>query len=246
MKARGVEVELHQHEEAQLMYASSGTLQIHTRSGCWLVPPQLAVWVPAHVLHKIDVLSDVHVCIVYYQAIAARTWAPAQALNRTFALGVTPLLRELIFAAVKPDNSSEKSELLVKLILNELNDITDAPTFLPLPSSPVGKRVADLAIRYQEIQMDVAELARQAGTSVRNISRVFPAETGLTFKSWRQRARIVLSIEQLSGKVPVARVAAKVGFSSTAAFSYAFRQIIGMTPSEFMERNALIKNPQKQ
>ncbi|WP_206217832.1 AraC family ligand binding domain-containing protein, partial [Pseudomonas viridiflava] len=60
IKARGVEVELHQHEEAQLMYASSGTLQIHTRSGCWLVPPQLAVWVPAHVLHKIDVLSDVH------------------------------------------------------------------------------------------------------------------------------------------------------------------------------------------
>lgn len=136
------------------------------------------------------------------------------------------------------DAAPEKAELVVKLILHELIEASDAPTFLPLPTSAIGRRVADHALADAGMHADVGELASRAATSVRTISRLFPAETGLTFKTWRQRARIVLAIDQLSEGKPVSKVAAQTGFASTAAFSFAFRQVTKMTPTTFLDQSS--------
>ena len=78
------------------------------------------------------------------------------------------------------------------------------------------------------------ELSVRAATSVRSVSRLFPKETGLTFKAWRQRARIVQAMDSLARGTPIVRVSTEFGFSSTAAFSSAFRQVTAMTPTQFL------------
>ncbi len=133
------------------------------------------------------------------------------------------------------DATPEKTELVVRLILHELTETPDAPTFLPLPASAIGRRVADLAIADTRMHLDIGELASRAATSARTISRLFPSETGLTFKAWRQRARIVFAIDQLSVGSTISQVAAHAGFASTAAFSFAFRQVTNMTPTAFLD-----------
>ncbi len=237
-KMRGAAVALHAHEEAQLLFAASGTMQVYTDSGRWLVPPQLAVWLPAGVPHRIDVLSDTEAWMIYWHRVASQAWAPSASLDRAFALRVTTLLRELIFAAFAADAAPDKAELVVQLILHELTETPDAPTFLPLPASAVGRRVADLALADPRSQLDIGELASRAATSVRTISRLFPTETGLTYKAWRQRARIVLAIDQLSAGTAVSQVAARAGFASTAAFCFAFRQVTKATPTLFLDQAA--------
>jgi AraC-like DNA-binding protein len=69
------------------------------------------------------------------------------------------------------------------------------------------------------------------------LSRLFASETGLSFKSWCQRARIAGAIERLSmGKnVSVKKLAAELGYASVPAFSHAFRQVTGKTPTEFVD-----------
>src|ERR1051326_7965506 len=42
---KGVRLDTHMHREAQLVYASRGTMQVTTPKGRWLVPPDRAVWV---------------------------------------------------------------------------------------------------------------------------------------------------------------------------------------------------------
>lgn len=108
---------------------------------------------------------------------------PERRLDYIFALAVTPLLRELILGAVKVDIPSEKAELPVRLILHELTETPDVRVFLPMPISTIGRRVADLALADAQMQLDVSDLARRAATSLRAISRMFPVETGLTFKA---------------------------------------------------------------
>ena len=233
-KTRGTAVALHAHDEAQLIFAASGTMQVYTASGRWLVPPQLAVWVPAGVPHRSEMLSDTEHWMIYWHASASRAWAPSEALDRAFALRVTPLLRELIPAAFEADAAPGKTELVVRLILHELTETPDAPTFLPLPASVVGRRVAGQALADPRSQLDIGELACRAATSVRTVSRLFPLETGLTYKAWRQRARIVLAIDQLSAGRAISQVAAHAGFRSTAAFCFAFRQVTKMTPTMFL------------
>ena len=57
-KRRGMGLPMHAHDEAQLIYAAAGMVQIHTPEGRWLVPSQLAVWIPAGTSHRLEVLSD--------------------------------------------------------------------------------------------------------------------------------------------------------------------------------------------
>ncbi len=238
-KARGEAVTLHDHDEAQLIFAASGTMQISTTSGRWLVPPQLAVWVPAGMPHAVDVLSDAEHWMIYWHAAAAREWAPSVSLDRAFALRVTPLLRELIFAAFAGEAPPGRTGLVLRLILHELTETPDAPTFLPLPGSAIGRWVAELALADPGCRLDVGDLASRAATSVRTISRLFPAETGLTFKAWRQRARIVPAIDRLAAGDTISQAAAHAGFASAAGFCFAFRQVTSVTPAAFsMTRRA--------
>ena len=226
---------MHAHDEAQLTFVTSGTMQILTAAGRWLVPPQLAVWAPAGVPHQVEVLSRCDFWIIYWQPSAARAWSPSRSLDRAFALRVTPLLRALIAAAFSEGVSLEKTELIVRLTLHELTEAPDAPTFLPVPASAVGQRLADLAFADHRNQLSILELASRAATSVRTVSRLFPAETGLTYKAWRQRARIVRAINQLSKGDTVSRVSVDAGFASTAAFSFAFRQVTALKPTAFLD-----------
>ena len=80
-------------------------------------------------------------------------------------------------------------------------------------------------------------MAREVGTSARTLSRLFSAETQLSFKSWCQRARIAAAIERLSMEtdVSVKQLASELGYASVPAFSHAFRQVTGKTPTEFSE-----------
>jgi transcriptional regulator GlxA family with amidase domain len=106
-----------------------------------------------------------------------------------------------------------------------------------MPSDPRARRVAELVLAEPAGIRELDDLARAAGASQRTITRLFPAETDLTFKEWRQRARILASIELLDGKrASVSQVAARLGFSSTAAFGHAFRQVLGIAPGEFVNR----------
>ena len=43
----------HSHNRAQLLYASKGTIRVHTVENMWLIPPQCALWIPAFVEHSV-------------------------------------------------------------------------------------------------------------------------------------------------------------------------------------------------
>ena len=238
IKPRSMAMPTHTHDEAQLTFAASGMVQVHTDEGRWLVPPQLAVWVPAGVSHRVEALTDAELWMVHWQQSALLAWAPPVLRERgAFALHIAPLLRALLEVAFTADLAADKAELVVRLMLHELMQTADAPTFLPWPISPLGRRLADLAFKDQQNRLSLSELACRAATSVRSASRVFPAETGLTFKAWRQRARIVRAIDRLSRGEAIARVSAQSGFASAAAFSSAFRQVTAMAPTEFLDRS---------
>ncbi|HWV62215.1 MAG TPA: helix-turn-helix transcriptional regulator [Oxalicibacterium sp.] len=234
---RGTRLGLHVHREAQLLYASSGIMQVTTPKGRWLVPPARAVWLPPGIEHAVDVLADIEMRALLVPPSWLATHPEAGRLQREFVVSVRPLLRETILAAFRDDNDLQRIGLLVAMALYELAEDEDAATFMPLPTDPRARRVADLVLADPAGTQDLDLLAQEAGASARTITRLFPAETDLTFKAWRQRARIMSAVETLgSGHTSIKRLASQLGFSSVAAFSHAFRQVMGMTPGEMMRK----------
>lgn len=235
---KGVRLDPHMHREAQLVYAARGTMQVTTPKGRWLVPPDRAVWVPALSEHAIDVLADIQMRTLYFELPWLKREARRHPLDTEFVVRVSPLLHQAILALFEAGSDRERTELLLRLTMLELDQAEDSATFIPLPQEPRCRRAADIVLADPTADHEIETLAREVGTSARTLSRLFSAETELSFKSWCRRARIAAAIERLStdATVSVKQLAADLGYASVPAFSHAFRQVTGRTPTGFAEK----------
>jgi AraC-like DNA-binding protein/quercetin dioxygenase-like cupin family protein len=235
---KGVRLDPHMHREAQLVYAARGTMQVTTPKGRWLVPPDRAVWVPAKLEHAIDVLADIEMRTLYFDPAWVKRERRSKSLRSEFVVRVSPLLHQAILALFETRNTPERIALLIRLAMLELHRAEDSATFVPLPHEPRCRRAADIVLGDPTAAHEIETLAQKVGTSARTLSRLFSSETKLSFKSWCQRARIASAIERLSTKanVSVKQLAAELGYASVPAFSHAFRQVTGRTPTEFAEK----------
>ena len=234
---KGVRLDTHMHREAQLVYAAKGTMQVTTPKGRWLVPPDRAVWVPARLEHAIDVLADIEMRTLYFDLAWLKREQRSESLESEFVVRVSRLLHETILALFDGRHHPDRTGLLVRLAVLELHHAEDSTTFIPLPHEPRCRRAADIVLGDPTGSHEIETLAREVGTSARTLSRLFSSETQLSFKSWRQRARIAAAIEKLAtdANVSVKQLASELGYASVPAFSHAFRQVTGKTPTEFSE-----------
>jgi AraC-like DNA-binding protein/quercetin dioxygenase-like cupin family protein len=236
--AKGVGLDTHMHREAQLVYAARGTMQVTTPKGRWLVPPDRAVWVPALLPHAIDVLANIEMRTLYFDLAWLKREERSSSLEAEFVVRVSPLLHQAILALFDDHTTPERTALLVRLAMLELHQAEDSATFIPLPHEPRCRRAADIVLADLTGDHEIGTLARTVGTSARTLSRLFAAETQLSFKSWCQRARIAAAIEKLSTDVnlSVKQLASDLGYASVPAFSHAFRQVTGKTPTAFADK----------
>lgn len=236
---RGTRLGIHAHREAQLLFAAQGLMQVTTPKGQWLVPPTRAVWLPPRVEHAVDVLADIEMRALLVEPAWLMTHARSSRLQREFVVRVEQLLRETVLALFGESTEPLHIAALAQVALFELCEAEDAVTFIPLPKDPRARRVAELVLAEPAAARGLDHLARLSGTSTRTITRLFAAETDLTFKEWRRRARIMAAVQALENRTTsIKQISSRLGFQSVAAFSYAFRQVMGVTPSAFRSMTA--------
>src|SRR4051812_19603747 len=170
----GTQLGHHAHRKAQVLFAASGIMEVTTRKGRWLVPPQRAVWLPPRVEHSVGVLADIEMRTLDVESAWLAVHPLAPGLGREFVVKVGPLLRQLILALFHGGRDVRRDELLFELALVELPEAEDATTFIPLPADPRGRRVADRILADPAAMTELDELARAAGASARTITRLFP------------------------------------------------------------------------
>jgi AraC-like DNA-binding protein/mannose-6-phosphate isomerase-like protein (cupin superfamily) len=224
-------IDHHLHARGQLVYAVHGVMMVAAEGGQWIVPPTRAIWMPAGVVHMIRCIGVVHMRSIYVRPDAA-----PQLPGRAHAVGVSPLLRELIQAATEvlpPYREDSRDGRLMRLLLDELHALPVLPLYLP---QPVDARLRRICARLSERPDDVATLADWAvdlGIDAKTIQRLFARETGMTFGQWRQQARLLHGLERLAIGDKVVDVALALGYDSPSAFAAMFKRQFGETPSAF-------------
>src|SRR5512145_1115500 len=84
--------------------------------------------------------------------------------------------------------------------------------------------------------LDRETLAAVAGFSIPHFHRVFTAQVGESAVSYVRRLRLERAGRKLRmGAVDITEVARAAGYESHAAFSKAFKQQFGLSPSEFRQ-----------
>ena len=88
-----------------------------------------------------------------------------------------------------------------------------------------------IARRYDQ-DLSLADIARQVGTSVFHLARVFKRRTGLSLHAYRTQLRLRAALERIATPgADLLEVALDLGFSSHSHFTDAFRRAFGTTPS---------------
>lgn len=84
------------------------------------------------------------------------------------------------------------------------------------------------------------QLAKLAGFSVPHFHRIFTAEVGENIADYVRRVRLKRAAQKLMmGAVDLTQVALAAGYQSHAAFSTAFKQHYGYTPSQYRKLDFL-------
>ncbi|MCF7549698.1 AraC family transcriptional regulator [Pseudonocardia sp. WMMC193] len=213
----------------QFVYAAAGTMTVSTARGAWTLPPHRGLWIGEHEPVTVTNPASVAMRVLYLDAALRALDGAARAVN------VPRFARELVLHAVRvaPLRTSDPVQsALVTLLVDQLAALQAAPLWLPLPTDPRARDLAD-AVRARP-DADLDALARRVSTGRRTLERLFPAETGLTLGAWRRRARILRSVELLGAGAPVTRAAVEVGYTTPSAFVVAFRAELGETPGRYL------------
>ena len=230
-RSSGHKVATHCHPTAQLIYAVAGVIVVTVPDGQWVLPPTRALWIPAGICHEMQTVGEVHLRTLYIRP----DLGPAQ-LDGCQVVHVSPLLRELIVAAVAIAPSTEparRDQHLIDLLLDELVTAPSLPLRLPWPTDPEIAHVCRKLADHPDDNATLSTWATRLGIDARTVQRRFLRETGMTFGRWRQQARLVHALERLAGGERVLAVALDLGYSSPSAFSSMFKRQFGATPSAY-------------
>jgi len=223
----------HRHERGQVIHAVSGVMELSAGDDLWIIPPQRALWMPPNLAHGLRAMGAVELRTVFVHP--ARI--PPNFPERPAVVSISPLLRELLVRAASiPDDYAAQGRdgLIMTLILLELGWEADAPWRLPMGRDPRLTRVCAALLQRPDDNRTLTEWGKFSGASARTLARLFAEETGLSFQHWRRQARVVLAMPRLAAGVPIAVIAADLGYETPGAFAAVFRRFTGQPPSRYV------------
>jgi len=232
---RGGGLPPHRHDRAQLLAVTSGSIAVIAEGHTFVAPPERAVWLPRNTLHETRHLASTRVRTVYVHADAC---APLP--QRTTVVQVSPLLRELLTAAVaRPREYQEDGSdgRLMEVLIDQIAVSRALPLNLPIPASAPLLALATRILDRPEEPLNIAVLAQSLGMSARTLQRQFKTETGLSLRSFRRQAKLFRALELLSARTPVSRISDMLGFGEPSAFIAMFRSAYGVTPGRYLAQD---------
>jgi len=221
----------HDHPSIQLIHAVRGVMVVSTDIGQWIVPPSRGLWMPGGTTHSIRMVGNVEMRTAFIRTDAARDLP-----TRCAVLGVSPLLRELLLAAIEvplPYAADSRHGRLMRLLLDEVQQMPTLPLSLPHPTDTRLREICEMISRAPDDKSTASDWAQRLGVDPKTIHRLFLRETGMTFGQWRQQARLLAALEHLASGARIVDVALELGYNSPTAFATMFKRQFGVTPSSF-------------
>ena len=236
----GIDLAPHSHRRVQLVEAVTGTLRVTIGDREYFVPEGYACWIPSGMTHALTSHNHrIALRIFYFMADTADSDAgsfsvhyvcPWASANFRFIADYGPVISlddsGLYSFCLSFFHTFRKEERRLELPLRGIN--ADTPPVLRKAMAYIHTHLAD------DIKQE--DVAGAAGISPRSLSRLF-SEGDTTFCDFLRYQRVIRSLELMADNtMPIKEIAYDTGFSSPANFNRAFKQVMGMPPSEMRRK----------
>jgi AraC-like DNA-binding protein len=223
------------HPQHILFLPLSGEISVVCDGRKWAVGPGHMLYLPPATSH--DFSSSPHggermIALLKSQSLSVEA-------KGVVKLPISQLAKEILFyLLLHPKTKSAKAliEVFAETLKDSLESVnaTGAPEhLLSKVQDPRLKRALEVLESRLSENLAITEIAKIAGLSARNFTRLLQQETGLSPKQWLLAIRVEQAKSLLYAGVPVTEVALSVGYSSLSQFIAAFRARTGQLPSKF-------------
>lgn len=226
----------HQHDEAELLWSNGGMVTLEADGRVWAIPPELGVWIPARVPHRVSAEGGAEVRATYLVEVAAHLSVMP---DQVTGVAVTEPLRALLRHNLQANLDSEARLRLQRVILDLLLPAPQASFDLCMPASPHLREVAEAILADPADKRTTSDWAAICGMHPRTLARQFSSETGMSFTQWRILARLQLAIRELADGGSVVRVSRALGYRNASTFIDHFRGLTGQTPAAYARSDAV-------
>ena len=220
----------HCHQRGQLIYASSGSLQIKSLGPIFMVPSQFAAWIPPGIVHSVTAHMPIDYCSLFVDATASHILPHFAQL-----LHLTTLFKELTYAAANNNIGDACTNAhLSTVILDQIKTLEPARVALPIPGRIRMHKLITHFLTNPSDNIDLSFWSNQLSMSKRSITRQFKNETGLTFGQWLQHLKVLKAIELLESGTSIKTTSFEVGYRQSSPFIAMFKRVTGQTPTEYL------------
>lgn len=233
------EYDWHSHLRGQVFCVESGLVHMRTAHGSWLSPPNRAGWIPPGQAHKVSINGATSGWSLLITPEASRDLP-----DRPCVIGISELLRALVRRAVTWSGQQQltaEQERVIAVLLDEMRRAPHEPLHLPLPQDRRLLRITSAIFEQPDGDRTLDAWAAWAGLSARTLSRLFRAETGISFAQWRQQARLTHALERLAQGEAVALVADALGYATPSNFIAMFRRSFGDSPARYFANRGKLR-----
>ncbi len=238
----------HSHPWGQVALSATGVVRVTSPDASYIVPPSRAVWIPPSVEHAVTVIEDAELLTLYLHQARGRCGPEPSASagagwRQCRVLEVSPLLLALSLELdARPDGAGEllardalaREGRIAGLLLDELRRAAPVRLGVDLPSEKRLRRLCAAVIEDPSRHPTLAAWAEDTGASARTMTRLFRSELGTSFVQWRQQVLLARAVPLAARNVPMASIAAELGYASPSAFAAMVRRSVGATPSRFL------------
>lgn len=221
----------HRHAWGQLACPRQGSIRVCVPGMMWIVPRFRAVWIPPGIDHEVVMLGQVE-----FHALYVEPEASPLPLDACSVVEVAPLMRELVHSLARGNAGQPRwRTLAMNLLVEEIRQAPSLPLGLPLPDERRLRALCTAMMEDPGSNNTLLEWAPRMGASARTLARLFETELQTSFGVWRRQLRLVRAIDLLGRGIPIADVAAELGYANAPAFSTMFRNALGFPPSQLAD-----------
>lgn len=228
--------EWHTHDKHQLLFVHSGVVMVQTRNWVLTSHRTQAVLIPAGIEHETTISLNCSFGSIFLDSSFLGNDA-----SRCLSVAVEPLLHALLNEARRWENPQADDSRARRFFgyladVVEENGQTMSALTLPAPRSERVRALVALALE----QLETARLSRlsfEVGLPERTARRLIQAELGMDWRRFVRLARVSKASQLLdTGNSAISEIAYSVGFESLSAFTHAFKELTGYTPSHWRTR----------
>ena len=237
------EVDMHLHEYSEILYCEKGTCEVNVNGESFLLRENEFLWLPPNYIHMYKAENASLLCAVfsndYVPLFYKMTGEKKLKVSAVSASGIEYLFEKT--ANTKAENFLTLGGCLT-LICARVFENSVLEESRAIDEILYQKVISYISEHYAD-DVTLSDIAKRFGYNEKYLSHTLHELTGIHFRKLITIYRINKAKDMLLSKndLNVSDIADACGFSALNTFHRAFKEITGVTPTEYKKASFLLK-----